>query len=149
MGITGTHDGFVPGPMDIYNRGTWGAGYGTASVVSGRSGATVAFNASNIELTGKGSSISVHAIISKQGSPINLQPYKTINVVYSNDMNAVGSQDVHFFLQRNNSISSYAGQSLTERTISLNISNIGITSEIVIDGDTWNAKMFIYRIYFT
>ncbi len=149
MGITGTHDGFVPGPMDIYNRGTWGAGYGTASVVSGRSGATVAFNASNIELTGKGSSISVHAIISKQGSPINLQPYKTINVVYSNDMNAVGSRDVHFFLQRNNSISSYAGQSLTERTISLNISNIGITSEIVIDGDTWNAKMFIYRIYFT
>lgn len=32
MGITGTHDGFVPGPMDIYNRGSWGAGYSTSDV---------------------------------------------------------------------------------------------------------------------
>ena len=31
MGITGTHDGFVPGPMDIYNRGSWGSGYGTGN----------------------------------------------------------------------------------------------------------------------
>lgn len=32
MGIAGTHDGFVPGPMDIYNRGSWGSGYGTGNI---------------------------------------------------------------------------------------------------------------------
>lgn len=32
MGITGTHDGFVPGPMDIYNRGSWGSGYSTNDI---------------------------------------------------------------------------------------------------------------------
>lgn len=32
FGITGTHDGFVPGPLEIYNRGSWGSGYSINSI---------------------------------------------------------------------------------------------------------------------
>ena len=154
MGIIGAHDGFVPGPMDVYNRGSWGSGYGTASITPTHSYGSIEYKNSNIVSYGganNGRFKAFDVTISKQGNPINLQPYKTVNVVYStNTMNLGGEWEVKIRLSGNSEIYTEGKESATERTISLNISNVGITDKIQIYGvsEHWDT-IYIYRVYFT
>nr|DAZ06684.1 MAG TPA: tail protein [Caudoviricetes sp.] len=154
MGIIGAHDGFVPGPMDVYNRGSWGSGYGTASITPTYSYGSIEYKNSNIVSYGganNGRFKAFDVTISKQGNPINLQPYKTVNVVYStNTMNLGGEWEVKIRLSGNSEIYTEGKESATERTISLNISNVGITDKIQIYGvsEHWDT-IYIYRVYFT
>ena len=83
MGITGTFEGFIPGPYDVYNRGSWGIGYGTKSI----SGSSPTFELSNIFISSKASS-GFMIFISKQGFDIVMQPYRTINIVFDSDLGA-------------------------------------------------------------
>ena len=80
-----------------------------------------------------------------------MQPYKTVNIVYStNTMNLGGEWEIKIRLYDNNEIYTNGKESATERTISLNISNIGITDKIQIYGasEHWDT-IYIYRVYFT
>ena len=86
FGNVGTHEGFVPSTYDIYNRGSWGSGYGTASVQPSNNFGSIEFRSSNIYSFGgvhNGRFRAFSVTISRQGGLINLQPYRTINIVYS------------------------------------------------------------------
>ena len=153
MGITGTHDGFVPGPMDIYNRGSWGAGYGTASVAPANSNGSISYNINHIYNMHRRNGVAngFNALISNQGNPFNLQPYSTVNVVYSTQNSNDSVQCVRLFLLNSSSIRVTGLPSAKEKTITLNISSFNGTSTIGLDslGSNVPGGIFIYRIYFT
>lgn len=159
FGVTGTHDGFVPGPYDIYNRGSWGSGYGQASIVATNSSSTHTYYPTHIESWGPVVNSRRRApsvTITKNGSPINLQPYKTVNLVYTTDC---GPEDMgmtsRLELDSNSNIYTNTPFSTTERTVTLNISNVNVTDKIIFrnisdtDVSGMGDKFNIYRIYFT
>lgn len=161
MGIIGTWEGFVPGPYDIYNRGAWGSGYGTASVTPFTSSSTHNYYPTHIESWGPISSSSHRrsapwVCISKNGSRINLQPYKTINVVYTtdDDGSAINGK-TRLELVSNDNIRSDGSWTLSEKTLTLDISNVNVTDFIyfrnISDTDVsgMGDKFNIYRVYFT
>lgn len=144
MGITGTFEGFIPGSLDIYNRGAWGAGYGTKSI----SGGYPTFEPSNIFISSKASS-GFMIFISKQGSDIVMQPYRTINIVFDSDLGAFPDVNVIELSVGNMSISTTPSK--TEKTISLDITGINSAESITFSGGGRNGSTYcnIYRIYFT
>lgn len=144
MGITGTFEGFIPGSLDIYNRGAWGAGYGTKSI----SGGYPTFEPSNISISSKVSS-GFMIFISKQGSDIVMQPYRTINIVFDSDLGAFPDVNVIELSVGNMSISTTPSK--TEKTISLDITGINSAESITFSGGGRNGSTYcnIYRIYFT
>ena len=144
MGITGTFEGFIPGPYDVYNRGSWGIGYGTKSI----SGSSPNFELSNIFISSKASS-GFMIFISKQGSDIVMQPYRTINIVFDSDLGAFPDVNVIELSVGNMSISTTPSK--TEKTISLDITGINSAESITFSGGGRNGSTYcnIYRIYFT
>lgn len=144
MGITGTFEGFIPGPYDVYNRGSWGTGYGTKSI----SGSSPTFELSNIFISSKASS-GFMIFISKQGSDIVMQPYRTINIVFDSDLGAFPDVNVIELSVGNMSISTTPSK--TEKTISLDITGINSAENITFSGGGRNGSTYcnIYRIYFT
>ena len=95
FGNVGTHEGFVPSTYDIYNRGSWGSGYGTASVQPSNNFGSIEFRSSNIYSFGgvhNGRFRAFSVTISRQGGLINLQPYRTINIVYSTPVLGLSGQ---------------------------------------------------------
>ena len=144
MGITGTFEGFIPGPYDVYNRGSWGIGYGTKSI----SGSSPTFELSNIFISSKASS-GFMIFISKQGSDIVMQPYRTINIVFDSDLGAFPDVNVIELSVGNMSISTTPSK--TEKTISLDITGINSAESITFSGGGRNGSTYcnIYRIYFT
>lgn len=144
MGITGTFEGFIPGPYDVYNRGSWGTGYGTKSIF----GSSPTFELSNIFISSKDSS-GFMIFISKQGSDIVMQPYRTINIVFDSDLGAFPDVNVIELSVGNMSISTTPSK--TEKTISLDITGINSAENITFSGGGRNGSTYcnIYRIYFT
>ena len=98
MGITGTHDGFVPGPLDIYNRGSWGSGYSIndISAILGDSSLDTA-NAQRCTATKTAESAAIRFDFNRSeggtqtnlygicrlSKLINFAPYKSINFIVS------------------------------------------------------------------
>lgn len=138
MGIIGTWEGFVVSSYDVYNRGTWGIGYGQQSVVPiNISTGHIRYNSNNIyNYRTRNSTLAGFGVeISNQGNNFNLQPYKSINIVYSNEKNS--SQDnIKLYLRAISSIMTRVEDSITsERTISLNISSFNGVSTIVFTNE--------------
>lgn len=155
FGNVGTHEGFVPSTYDIYNRGSWGSGYGTASVQPSNNFGSIEFRSSNIYSFGgvhNGRFRAFSVTISRQGGLINLQPYRTINIVYSTPVLGLSGQvwEVKLMLDTNDEIYATGKESKTEKTITLDISNVGVTDKLEFFGysERWDY-VNIYRIYFT
>lgn len=155
FGNVGTHEGFVPSTYDIYNRGSWGSGYGTASVQPSNNFGSIEFRSSNIYSFGgvhNGRLRAFSVTISRQGGLINLQPYRTINIVYSTPVLGLSGQvwEVKLMLDTNDEIYATGKESKTEKTITLDISNVGVTDKLEFFGysERWDY-VNIYRIYFT
>lgn len=155
FGNKGTHEGFVPSTYDIYNRGSWGSGYGTASVQPSNNYGSIEFRSSNIYSFGgiyNGRFRAFSVTISRQGGLINLQPYRTINIVYSTPVLELSGQvwEVKLMLDTNDEIYVTGKESKTEKTITLDISNVGVTDKLKFFGysESWDY-VNIYRIYFT
>ena len=155
FGNKGTHEGFVPSTYDIYNRGSWGSGYGTASVQPSNNYGSIEFRSSNIYSFGGVHNSKFRAFrvtISRQGGLINLQPYRTINIVYSTPVLGLSGQvwEVKLMLDTNDEIYVTGKESKTEKTITLDISNVGVTDKLEFFGysERWDY-VNIYRIYFT
>ena len=155
MGIIGTHDGFVPGPLDIYNRGSWGSGYSQSSIVDASSEGHETYNSNNIEIVsykrvsgGKAAS-NFSVRISKNGELFNLSPYKSVNVMFSDpDFNTLFERDVTLevpgVLQTTGSITG------AEQTLTLNLSAINVTGVIQLRAKVdQNNSVFIHRVWFT
>ena len=108
MGITGTHDGFVPGPMDIYNRGAWGAGYGASwyyrasSTRPGTASGYIANESSAIKIVHnngtwpKGDTTVWCGI--KVNNLINFTPYSKLNVIMRPFFNSRTSHDAGVYI---------------------------------------------------
>ena len=155
MGIIGTHDGFVPGPLDIYNRGSWGNGYSQSSIVDASSEGHETYNSNNIEIvsykrvSGGKAAYRFFVRISKNGELFNLSPYKSVNVMFSDpDFNTlferVVTLEVPGVLQTTGSITG------AEQTLTLNLSAINVTGVIQLRAKVdQNNSVFIHRVWFT
>ena len=103
MGIIGTHDGFVPGPLDIYNRGSWGSGYSVKDFTAiprgdltynpspgstGYSGSVTAESSALKFNFAKNSGVRGDLYgYCKLSKLINFTPYSTLNFTVSNIVN--------------------------------------------------------------
>lgn len=153
MGIIGTHDGFVPGPMDIYNRGSWGSGYSSNNVVGDTDVATK-FEASNILMTYSQSTTSSRGFSIFKNQPINLTPYKSFNMITTDAslgsnfrfrvMNTSGGQATYYTLP-----------SSSNKQHTIDLTNINIVGWFDIDDflETNNLNRqrhgYIYKMWFT
>ena len=153
MGIIGTHDGFVPGPMDIYNRGSWGSGYSSNNVVGDTDVATK-FEASNILMTYSQSTTSSRGFSIFKNQPINLTPYKSFNMITTDAslgsnfrfrvMNTSGGQATYYTLP-----------SSSNKQHTIDLTNINIVGWFYIDDflETNNLNRqrhgYIYKMWFT
>ena len=163
MGITGTHDGFVPGPMDIYNRGAWGTGYGMSDIIgftgNSKDETQTKLESSSIKFKYIKRDISFSGKHSLLGcfktKPINFSPYKSINFIVSRvqgisiSNKIVEWQDVKlrayiYSSDGNSKISSkdyyYGGKTSNgisdpsgEVTSSIDLSNINITGNLTVE----------------
>lgn len=153
MGIIGTHDGFVPGPMDIYNRGSWGSGYSSNNVVGDTDVATK-FEASNILMTYSQSTTSFRGFSIFKNQPINLTPYKSFNMITTDAslgsnfrfrvVNTSGGQATYYTLP-----------SSSNKQHTIDLTNINIVGWFDIDDflETNNLNRqrhgYIYKMWFT
>ena len=155
MGIIGTHDGFVPGPLDIYNRGSWGSGYSQSSIVDSSSEGHETYNSNNIEIVSykriSGGGITYYRFsvkISNNGGDFNLSPYKSVNVMFSdpdfNDIERGVTLEVPGASKTTGSITG------AEQILTLDLSAINVTGVIELQADSdYNNTVYIHRVWFT
>ena len=107
MGITGTHDGFVPGPMDIYNRGAWGAGYGASWYYRvsftrpGTASGYIANESSAIKIVHNNGTWPGDTTVwcgIKVNNLINFTPYSKLNVIMRPFFNSRTSHDAGVYI---------------------------------------------------
>lgn len=164
-GKTGTFEGFVPGPTDIYNRGTWAEGFSNNTVgkvpfttPNYYDSYTISYEKSSIKISAQDSK-GIPGIATRQ--VIDFSPYKTLNIVYS-----INKSDrvMHFYLYQGitsclinpnaaiaNTHASRPSPNI-ENTLSLNVSGINLSGTFsFFDSDSSGGLRIIniHKIYFT
>lgn len=155
FGVQGAHDGFVPGPMDVYNRGAWGSGFSNSFV--GRHYSS-AWDGRTITMTSQASALKMY--VDGSGSMffnkfINLSPYNTINVLCSTPYSSRNTFRVEVYP----AIPAYteyaatvgigtSGEGTAEKAVSINISALNISAYIAFSGNTTGFNCYIHRIWF-
>lgn len=168
MGIIGTWEGFIVGSYDIYNRGTFGSGYGISDVRgfsnSGSISTTNDSSAIKIKQSGVSEeSIKYNSIQFRIYKPINLLSYKTVNFIvsglfsyqwgYSGNSGANLGLNVYNDSSFSKSVASsmrefrFSSPNYTETTFSLDISNLNIPGYIsiqLVDISDYSGGAYLY-----
>lgn len=167
FGVVGTHDGWVPGPKEIYNRGTFGDGFDNGFFKKAQFSSstdsinyTITNEDTNIQLY-RAESSSTAGIVSTR--TINFSSYNSINIRFSFSKEASNGytraglyvcQGLTNYLLPPNSIANGKLEYIsagTEYVISANIANInlmcGFTFYCLNTGVPCSTN--IYQIWFT
>ena len=173
LGITGTHDGFVPTSMDIYNRGTFGNGYSSSNITTYKSGncsAAITFETSAIKLVYTQSSGQTGGTASIQigsaSSPINFTPYSSFKAIVkdtsaTHTSSSNGTQarklDATVYGTSNSTLATITYTPATaEQTITINLSSVNVSGYIRIElvykyvygGGAHTITAYANRLYF-
>lgn len=168
FGITGTHDGWVPGPMEVYDRGTFGDGYDSDFLRKVPYYSEHAFNAYSIAYTDTCIAYNVYKDSGgSAGKPgfatalTNFALYNTVNVIYSvtrlvsnaTDRLALYQGLTNYLCGFDSFIASTTNRPTsinTEYTLSLNISNVNFMGSIGFSVDGVSGYYVnVHKIYFT
>lgn len=162
--ITGEFEGFVASNKDIYKRGTWGSGFSLSlfkyiSMFGGSGDPDLTFNegSATIDLIYKSDNAGFYI-----NKAVNSSAYSSINFVVStsNDITNYRRFNVTLYSQKPGSTisdspqiakSTAMGESTTEKTLTIDLSNINqdIWIGFNSDGGATSGTVHIHQIYFT
>lgn len=168
FGVAGTHDGWVPGPMEVYNRGTFGDGFDSNFLRRAPYYSKYAFDAYGIAYTDTCIAYNVYKDSGgSAGYPgfatalINFALYNTVNVIYSVTRLATNPTDrlalyqglTNYLCEYDSFIASTTNRPTsinTEYTLSLNISNVNFMGSIGFSAQGVSGYYVnVHKIYFT
>lgn len=161
FGITGTHEGFVPGPLEIYNRGSWGSGYSQNDVTlyRYRGNGSIYFEPSAIRVNGyaTGNNAATFGIDVFKNNNKNISAYSTFNAIVKARVDEFDAT-MYLYLKSPNdvTIASKAYKTTgSEVTVSLDISNQNITGYFEIGlvrsmgASLDEVDAYVHKLWFT
>ena len=156
MGITGTYEGYYAGNGVVYNRGSWGSGYNIGWFTSyvwgtdGSGGVSITQQQTSIVITTKKKlRQTTEAVDIGKNNLIVGNPWNNLTVTMFSERNTNCTLIAEIYNSSGNMIAQ-SGQAAdgTEKTISINLSNINISfyirlkNEYVGSSSLWYSKDF-------